>query len=189
MYGEHRRGYGSSANSASRASNSEFSDSEVSMQDTLSSRSVLDLLNMHSAVLDELKRRQIVRTGNNPTGDYTEWLVAQRLGLTLDGNSKKGYDAMDAAGMRYQIKGRRLSCDTASSQLSTIRDLEHSEFDFLIAVIFLSDWRVKCAIKVPHQTVVELAGYRKHVNGHVLYVRPSLLEHATVVDVTEMLLA
>ncbi|CAJ0698272.1 hypothetical protein R77591_04955 [Ralstonia mannitolilytica] len=34
--------------------------------------SVLDLLKMHSAVLDELKRRQIVRTGNNPTGDYTE---------------------------------------------------------------------------------------------------------------------
>ncbi|NMV41939.1 hypothetical protein [Ralstonia insidiosa] len=159
------------------------------MQDTLSTCSVLDLLKTHSAVLDELKRRQVVRTGNNPTGDYTQWLVAQRLGLTLDGNSKKGYDAMDAAGMRYQTKGRRLSSDTASSQLGTIRDLNHHEFDFLVAVAFQSNWQVKCAIKVAHQTVVELADYRKHVNGHVLYVRPSLLEHATVVNVTEMLRA
>lgn len=149
--------------------------------------SVLDLLKMHSAVLDELKRRQIVRTGNNPTGDYTEWLVAQRLGLVLNGNSEKGYDATDTVGMRYQIKGRRLSSDTAPSQLSTIRDLEHNEFDFLIAVIFRSDWQIKCAVKVPHQTVAELADYRKHVNGHVLYVRPPLLAHPTVLDVTEML--
>lgn len=149
--------------------------------------SVLDLLKLHSAVLDELKRRQIVRTGNNPTGDYTEWLVAQRLGLTLNGNSGKGYDAMDAAGMRYQIKGRRLSSDTAPGQLGTIRDLEHKEFDFLIAVVFRPDWQIKCAIKIPHQTVTELADYRKHVNGHVLYVRPSLLAHPTVADVTEML--
>ncbi|AJW45537.1 hypothetical protein TK49_13005 [Ralstonia mannitolilytica] len=155
----------------------------------MDSCSVLELLNMHSAVLDELKRRQVVRTGNNPTGDYTEWLVAQRLGLALDGNSKKGYDAIDAAGMRYQIKGRRLSSDTASSQLSAIRDLERQEFDFLIAVVFRSDWQIKCAIKVPHQTVAELADYRKHVNGHVLYVRPSLLAHPTVVDVTDLLRA
>lgn len=149
--------------------------------------SVLDLLKMHSAVLVELKRRQIVRTGNNPTGDYTEWLVAQRLGLVLNGNSGKGYDATDTVGMRYQIKGRRLSSDTAPSQLSTIRDLERNEFDFLVAVIFRSDWQIKCAIKVPHQTVAELADYRKHVNGHVLYVRPSLLAHPTVLDVTETL--
>lgn len=39
----------------------------------------------------------------------------------------------------------------------------------------------------PLGSVAELADYRKHVNGHVLYVRPSLLLHPTVVDVTEML--
>lgn len=151
--------------------------------------SVLDLLKMHSAVLDELKRRQVVRTGNNPTGDYTEWLVAQKLELVLSGNSAKGYDAEDAANVRYQIKGRRLSSDTAPSQLSVIRDLGKQEFDFLVAVIFHADWQIKCAVKIPHQTVIEFADYRKHVNGHVLHVRPSLLGHATVVDITAVLRA
>jgi len=149
--------------------------------------SVIELLATHSAVLAELRVRGVLRSSNNPTGDYTEWLVAERLGLRLNKNSEKGYDATDADGVRYQIKGRKLSPSNSSTQLGVIRDLDKQEFDFMIAVVFEVDWRVKCAAKVPHDVIAGLAKHRKHVNGHVLHVRPSLFEIPGVENVTSML--
>jgi hypothetical protein len=140
---------------------------------TMSEYTVNELLAAHSAVLDELKRRGVVRSLNNPTGDYAEWLVAEHLGLSLQGNSEKGYDATDGAGFRYQIKGRKLSPSNASTQLGVIRNLDKQEFDFLIAVVFDADWQVKSAAKIPHGVIADLAKHRKHVNGHVLRKRPA----------------
>lgn len=94
------------------------------------------------------------------------------MGLRLSENSKKGYDATDADEFRYQIKGRRLSPTHRSTQLGVIRDLNRREFDWLIAVLFDADWRVKCAVKIPHAVIDRLAKHRKHLNGHVLHVRP-----------------
>jgi len=37
--------------------------------------SEIELLQTHAAVIDELLRRKVVRTRNNPIGDYTEWLL------------------------------------------------------------------------------------------------------------------
>lgn len=149
--------------------------------------SVTELLATHSAVLDELRSRGVLRSSNNPTGDYTEWLVAERLGLRLSKNSEKGYDATDADEGRYQIKGRKLSSANGSTQLGVIRDLDKQEFDFLIAVVFETDWLVKFAVKIPHAVIEKLAQYRPHVNGHVLHVRPSLFEVAGVLDVTNLI--
>ena len=36
--------------------------------------SVRGLLGLHVAALDELRRRGVLRTENNPTGDYAEYL-------------------------------------------------------------------------------------------------------------------
>ena len=44
---------------------------------------VKELLQLNSSILNELKRRRIVRTKNNPVGDYTEWIVSKGLGLEL----------------------------------------------------------------------------------------------------------
>lgn len=41
----------------------------------------VELLQAHGAVIDELIQREVVRTRNNPIGDYTEWLVCKRLDL------------------------------------------------------------------------------------------------------------
>jgi hypothetical protein len=79
---------------------------------------IRELLQYYADIIDELKRRKIVRTVNNPLGDYTEWLVAQKLNLTLSGNSTAGYDAVDMVGTRYQIKSRRVHPANASRQLS-----------------------------------------------------------------------
>lgn len=75
----------------------------------LDSLSAQELLELHSGVITELRKRGIVRSENNPLGDYTEWLVAHKLGLKLETYSTYGCDAISVDGFRYQIKGRRLT--------------------------------------------------------------------------------
>lgn len=151
---------------------------------SLTSMTVADLLAAHSAAINELRARGVLRTQNNPTGDYTEWLVSRHLGLTLEGNSSKGFDAVDSNGLRYQIKGRRITHANPSTQLGVIRDIVGFNFDFLIAVVFNEDWAVHRAVKIPHGAVDGLSRFRKHVNGHVMLLRPSALLNEAVEDIT-----
>ncbi len=149
--------------------------------------SVAELLSTHGAVLEELRKRGILRSTNNPTGDYAEWLVSERLGLTLENNSARGFDATDSHGSRYQIKGRRVTPENPSAQLGVIRSLERREFDFLVAVVFDADWHVIRAAKIPHDIVGQLAKFRSHTNGHVIHLRPTMLVEHGVEDITSIL--
>lgn len=155
--------------------------------DDFSSHSVLDLLQLHSQIIEELKRRGVLRTKNNPVGDYAEWLTSQALGLKLESNSAAGYDATDDQGIRYQIKARRVTPDNASRQLSAIRNLESQDFDFIIGVIFNTDYGVTGAYIVPYKVVQEYATYRKHVNAHILHLRGDVLRDPRVKDITAKL--
>ncbi len=147
----------------------------------------MHLLVQHAAILDELRRRGILRSRNNPTGDYGEWLVSSRLGLALADPSEKGFDAVDSDGFRYQIKARRLSGANPSTQLGVLRNLAGGDFDFLVAVLFEHDWTVKLAVKIPHSVVSNVASFRAHVNGHVMHLRPGLLNQAGVQDISALL--
>lgn len=148
---------------------------------------VAELLATHSAVLDELRHRHVIRSKNNPTGDYAEWLVSTKLGLTLEVNSAKGFDATDPNGLRYQIKGRRVTPENKSTQLGVIRNLDGKDFDFLVGVIFDANWQVRYAAKIPHQTIHLLATYRSHVNGHTMHLRPAVFDNPSVEDVSHEL--
>ena len=105
----------------------------------------IELMNTYADILDELNKREIVRTYNSPVGDYAEWLVSQKLNLKLESNSNKGYDAYDEkSGEKYQIKCRWGSGNPnmKSRGLSFIRDIEGNSFDYLIAVIFDRNFHV-----------------------------------------------
>jgi hypothetical protein len=148
---------------------------------------VPELLAAHTAVLDELRARKVLRSKNNPTGDYAEWIVSTKLGLVLETNSAKGYDATDEQGLRYQIKGRRVTPDNPSRQLGVIRNLEQDCFDVLIAVVFDASWQILAAAKIPHATVAKFCAFRSHVNGHVMHLRASVLSDSTVEDISAQL--
>lgn len=49
--------------------------------DDLGARTPLDLLRLQAGAVEELRRRGIVRTGNNPVGDYADRLRAARARL------------------------------------------------------------------------------------------------------------
>ena len=148
---------------------------------------VSELLRCFADILDELKERKVVRTRNNPVADYAEWLVSQRLRLLLERNSKRGYDATDHSGKRYQIKSRRLDQTNESRQLSVIRNLDAAEFDYLIGILFNRDFTVKEAYKIPHGVAKKCARFNKHQNGHILYLRGEVLTARGVENITKVL--
>jgi len=147
--------------------------------------SIPQLLRTHSAIVDELKNRGVVRSSNNPVGDYTEWLVASKLGLKLQTNATAGYDAIDSEGRRYQIKGRRVASDKTPAQLGAIRNLDKNDFDYLVAVIFDPNYEILYAAQIPHSLIAGYSVYRRHVNAHILNLRRSILQDQFVVDLTE----
>jgi hypothetical protein len=153
----------------------------------LSDRTPMELLQTFAAVIDELKRRGLVRTINNPVADYTEWLVTSKLKLTLLGNSKLGCDATSSDGTKYQIKGRRVSGLDKSIQLSALRNLPKRLFDFLVAVIYERDFSIRHALRIPYEVVLEKSTYQTHTNSYLFHVRPSLLTDTRVEDIGHML--
>jgi hypothetical protein len=153
----------------------------------LEALSELELLRLHASILAELRSRKVCRTSNNPVADYTEWLVAQRLGLRLVQNSRAGHDAVGPDGTKYQIKGRRLTTRNGSTQLSAIRNLVEHDFDVLVGVMFNEDYSVAYAFAVPHAVVSEKAAYQAHTNSHRFFLRPALRDEPGVDDITEQM--
>lgn len=150
-------------------------------------KSIIGLLRNHSAILDELKRRKVVRTKNNPVGGYTEWLVSKKFKLKLEPNSKIGYDATDRRGIKYEIKGRMVTPDNPSTQLSVIRGLKLKHFEYLIGVIFDENYNVMYAAQMPHKLVAKYSTFRKSVNGNIMHLPKSIFEDKRVKDITKKL--
>ncbi|MEH3100144.1 hypothetical protein [Sphingomonas adhaesiva] len=132
----------------------------------LATASTTDLLRLQAAAIEELRRRDIVRTANAPLGDYGERLFAQAFDWVLTQNSSATHDAVDSAGRRYQIKARRLRIGGAGErQLGILRALEGGAFDYLAAVLLNRDFSVARAALIPMRVVLIKATYVKHVNG------------------------
>jgi hypothetical protein len=163
--------------------------SKIAVKLRLTEEAPIDVMRIFAACIDELERRKIVRSINNPVSDYTEWLVAKKLKLNRAGNSNSGYDATDPqSGAKYQIKARRVFPKTSSIQLGALRNLKRCNFDFLVAVVFELDFTIRHAIKVPHAVVLEhLASFSTHTNSDIFIIRPSLLKLPGVEDIRSTL--
>jgi len=149
--------------------------------------SVSDLLNLNGKVSEELRRRLILRSSNNPTGDYGEWLFAKAFKWRLEGNSNSGYDARDRENRRIQIKCRRLTARNPSRLLSAIRNLDKDPFDILAAVLLNEQFQVQRAALIPIHVVRENVTRSDHVNAHRFHLRDKIWNFLGVDDVTEEL--
>ena len=118
-----------------------------------------ELLMWYNEIWEELKKRKVIRSGNNLVADYGEKIAADKLGLLLKKQSTKGYDATDTAGKKYQIKARKWEEGHPSKQLGVIRDLTIRPFDFLVVVIFNSDLSLGGIWKLPIETVSRYAHF------------------------------
>ena len=157
------------------------------MSSDLRAYSSLELLTQYSRVMEALKSRKIIRTNNNPVGDYSESLAAGALGLTLEKGSQKSFDAIDNHGIKFQIKGRRLIRPNDSKQLSIVRNLFDDGFDFLIGILFDWDFTVLEAYKIPLQTIKDHAWPNKHQNGHTVWLKDPLISQDGVQDIQKVI--
>ena len=66
--------------------------------------SVGELLASSRAILAELRRRGVIRTGNAPAGDYAELLVQRATGGQLAPNSQKSWDVLSPDGERLRSR-------------------------------------------------------------------------------------
>ncbi len=150
-------------------------------------KSTADLLKMHASIMEELRNRNVLRSANNPTGDLAEYLFCAAFGWAQASNSVKGLDAIDGAGIRYQIKGRRVHRRNPSRQLSAIRDLEG--FDVLAVVLFDDDYNILKGALIPALAVKNGSTFVAHTNSHKFIARDSIWQMPEVRDVTEQLRA
>ncbi len=149
--------------------------------------SLCDLLGLHAGIMDELRRRGVARSANNPTGSLAEFLFCRAFSWDQANNSQRGYDAVDGNGKRYQIKGRRLHRYNRSRQLSAIRDVEG--FDALAAVLFDHQYGVSRAALIPGAVVRERLKFVGHTNSHKFMLTDDVWEDGRVRDVTGALQA
>jgi hypothetical protein len=150
----------------------------------LSGLSVSDLLKTYSRLLEELRRREIVRSSNDPAGDYSEYLFCKAFGWERQANSAAGFDAKGPDGLRYQIKGRRPTRHNSSRELSAIRKLKERPFDFLGAVLFNEDFSVARAALIPIDVVESESKRSDHVNAWKFLLKDSIWDVPSVQDVT-----
>ncbi|HNR78104.1 MAG TPA: hypothetical protein PKM48_13305 [Parvularculaceae bacterium] len=146
-----------------------------------------ELLSLYSQFNEELRRREIVRSGNNPTGDLAETLFCRAFHWRQEKNSKRGYDAIDADNKRNQIKARRLHRRNKSRQLSGLRDLSNDQFDFLAGVLFDESYRIQRAAIIPKGVVQSRSKYIAHTNSNRFLLHDNVWLENGVIDVTERL--
>lgn len=152
----------------------------------LSESEVIDLLRLHSEINNTLRAGDVLRTSNNPTGDYAEYLAKQRMGLDLEPPNQRGYDAVDACGFRYQIKGRRITPHNPAMQFGVVRNVDGHPFDFLIGIILNEEWSVRRAIKLTRDTFLQLAHFNEHVNGYILVWNDDMFGRPGVENITHL---
>jgi hypothetical protein len=150
----------------------------------LAELSAPELLALHAKVAEQLRTRGITRSANNPTGDLAEYLFCKAFGWNQVGNSRANIDAIGPDGIRYQIKGRRITRYNSSRQLSAIRDLGGAHFDFLAGVLFDEDYGITRAALIPHAVAVERATFVKRTNSHRFLLRDEIWNAPDVRDVT-----
>jgi hypothetical protein len=155
----------------------------------LSNLSPSALLALYAQVADELRSRGITRSSNNPTGDLAEYLFCKAFGWKQSGNSNPSIDAIDSGGVRYQVKGRRITRYNNSRQLSAIRNLAGAHFDFLAGVLFNEDYTVMRAALIPHSVALERASFVEYTNSHKFLLRDDVWSAAGVREVTAELRA
>jgi hypothetical protein len=153
-------------------------------QAALPDLSTPELLALHAAVSDELRRRGVTRSANTPVGDLAEHLFCRAFGWKQAPKSMRDVDATDSSGVRYQIKGRRPTKLGKSRQLGVLRDLSDHNFDFLAAVLFHEDYRVMRAALIPHARVMEQAQWVKRTNSWRFLLRDAIWALPDVRDVT-----
>lgn len=173
-------------------------------QPNLREASLADLFTLYGFILDELTDRKVVRTRNQPLGDYSEWLVWHALNGEQSANkSEKSFDItadLDSEllaglgphegghlGARIQVKARSVSPVPKRHQLQTSPFHAHG-FDFLALVLHEeSDFSIRRAALLPIAAALAHAKPASARRDDVLrlWMTPGVMNDPNAADITE----
>jgi hypothetical protein len=140
-------------------------------------RSTSELLKDWSAVMRELRRRDVIRTNNNPSGDIAEAIVASHYGGERGAFAQRGWDVRlrptdeFPEGERVQVKAMRR---TPTSQRSTLSPIRDADYDSVVIVIFDEDYNVTEGLRLHRAVIEDLFPHKAYVNGRVITVTRAL---------------
>jgi hypothetical protein len=135
------------------------------------------LLALYASVMTELRKRNVIRSFNNPVGDLGEGIVCRVLGLTLADRSVKGYDATGPDGTRYQIKTRWQRAEGWRNFVG-LRDLEEGLFDRMaLLVLRAEDFEPRLLFHFPYEMVLAYAKETTRGFKRITLTRDLLLDH------------
>jgi hypothetical protein len=168
--------------------------------------SLADLFLLYGHILDELQRREVVRTRNQPLGDYAEWLTWRALAGTQSLNkSEKAFDVTadlsadllsgrgphdgGRRGARIQVKARSVSPVPRHDQLQT-SPFHDDGFDYMALVMHEeADFFVRQAVLLPAANALTYAKPASARRDDVLrlWVTPAVMSDPAAVDITDRL--
>jgi hypothetical protein len=140
-------------------------------------RPTAELLQDWAATMRALRKRDIIRTNNNPVGDIAEAIVHAHYAGERASFSQAGWDVRTPDGERIQVKAIRTTRATKRRNLSPIRD---ADFDSVVVVVFDEDFGVTDALKLSRDVAEELSVFWAHVNGRILHLSSRLLDDPRV---------
>ncbi|MFZ0333397.1 MAG: hypothetical protein WAN10_02400 [Candidatus Acidiferrales bacterium] len=149
-------------------------------------KSARELLYLYDDVLQELRRRKIVRSGTNPVGELARYLATRALELKVSRDSPMEPEFLDADGERYQIRGRRVTRTSQSASFSLGHELEDASFTHLIGIVFTEDFEILRAGVVPMKIVRNKAILKKGLRGGWRFeLNDEVLEQGEVKNITQ----
>jgi hypothetical protein len=136
-----------------------------------------ELLEVWTGSLDELRRRNVVRTYNNPIGDIAEAIVARHYGGTRGTFAQAAWDV--AVGDELlQVKACRRSTPTTTLGFSPVRHREG--YTALVLIVFTAGMQIEQAWRIPVAVVNEFAKFNSHVNGSKISLTAAVTGHPEV---------
>jgi hypothetical protein len=141
------------------------------------------LVALHARATLGLREMEISRT-RNLLGEYVEWLVSEVLGLERQPPNSP-FDAKDADGQRYEIKGRmtesRSDSDLEPHPTTRLSGFHSGRFDVLVGVFLDAQAKVELAFSIPHDDAIRLA-YRTAGGLYVLTANSATLGDPAVTN-------
>ena len=154
----------------------------------LKNKSVSELIAIYSAILKELKRREVIRT-NNLVGDLGEYLAIEFYNnqsslpnLQAASAGTKNMDAISREGKRYSIKS------TTTSLTGVVYDLnepdstesENQKFEFMIVVQFSKTFELLRVIELDWELFLQFKRWHKTMRGWNINITKDLLNQSNV---------
>ena len=114
-------------------------------------------------------------------GEYGEHLALQHYGGKRLPASNKSADIEGTDGKLYQVKSRKLSGSTSTTQLGIIRSWD---FDVLVVMIFDAKGYLLKALEISKDVAQALAKPNNHQNGYVITTDQAFFNHPQGKDIT-----